>query len=253
MNQIGRNDRCPCGSGLKYKRCCLSKHERQSTTTTTLSPSMSVSSSGLLLDANGKVVCGSVDTFVRDSQDRIDAFMRVSSSIPDEQYGDILGRVIHNSPNYKLEKVIPQLFSRPNKSVWMKHLMTRKERKYLASLPDTITIYRGFEKPFFGKPRNMRGWSWSLDEGVARWFASRYCRTGREGIYVHRKGGRYFKGECTKNDVVAFFGRHGEMEIFINPECVRITDTLPVPEDFDYHKVFEKRETTINGPEWWEN
>jgi hypothetical protein len=23
MNKIGRNDPCPCGSGLKYKKCCL--------------------------------------------------------------------------------------------------------------------------------------------------------------------------------------------------------------------------------------
>jgi len=23
--KIGRNDPCPCGSGLKYKRCCLNK------------------------------------------------------------------------------------------------------------------------------------------------------------------------------------------------------------------------------------
>ncbi|MGY2490088.1 SEC-C metal-binding domain-containing protein [Cupriavidus sp. CP313] len=21
--KLGRNDRCPCGSGLKYKKCCL--------------------------------------------------------------------------------------------------------------------------------------------------------------------------------------------------------------------------------------
>ena len=25
MSAIGRNDPCPCGSGLKFKRCCLSK------------------------------------------------------------------------------------------------------------------------------------------------------------------------------------------------------------------------------------
>jgi tetratricopeptide (TPR) repeat protein len=25
MNRIGRNDPCPCGSGLKYKKCCLNK------------------------------------------------------------------------------------------------------------------------------------------------------------------------------------------------------------------------------------
>lgn len=23
--EVGRNDPCPCGSGLKYKKCCLSK------------------------------------------------------------------------------------------------------------------------------------------------------------------------------------------------------------------------------------
>lgn len=23
MSSIGRNERCPCGSGLKFKKCCL--------------------------------------------------------------------------------------------------------------------------------------------------------------------------------------------------------------------------------------
>lgn len=27
MPKTGRNDACPCGSGLKYKRCCLRLHE----------------------------------------------------------------------------------------------------------------------------------------------------------------------------------------------------------------------------------
>jgi len=27
MPKIGRNSMCPCGSGLKYKHCCLSKDE----------------------------------------------------------------------------------------------------------------------------------------------------------------------------------------------------------------------------------
>jgi tetratricopeptide (TPR) repeat protein len=27
MSQIGRNEPCPCGSGKKYKRCCLHQHE----------------------------------------------------------------------------------------------------------------------------------------------------------------------------------------------------------------------------------
>lgn len=27
MAKVGRNDPCPCGSGLKYKRCCFAKDE----------------------------------------------------------------------------------------------------------------------------------------------------------------------------------------------------------------------------------
>lgn len=26
--EIGRNDPCPCGSGKKYKKCCLGKDEQ---------------------------------------------------------------------------------------------------------------------------------------------------------------------------------------------------------------------------------
>ena len=29
MSKIGRNDPCPCGSGKKYKKCCLAKDEQQ--------------------------------------------------------------------------------------------------------------------------------------------------------------------------------------------------------------------------------
>ena len=29
--KIGRNDYCPCGSGLKFKKCCLNQAESQAT------------------------------------------------------------------------------------------------------------------------------------------------------------------------------------------------------------------------------
>jgi hypothetical protein len=32
MTKIGRNERCPCGSGLKAKRCCLAEEEARVTT-----------------------------------------------------------------------------------------------------------------------------------------------------------------------------------------------------------------------------
>lgn len=35
MEKIGRNDSCPCGSGLKYKKCCLGKDETVSVHTGT--------------------------------------------------------------------------------------------------------------------------------------------------------------------------------------------------------------------------
>lgn len=30
LSKVGRNDKCPCGSGKKYKKCCLPKHSRSS-------------------------------------------------------------------------------------------------------------------------------------------------------------------------------------------------------------------------------
>ena len=30
MSNIGRNEPCPCGSGQKYKRCCLVKSQKTS-------------------------------------------------------------------------------------------------------------------------------------------------------------------------------------------------------------------------------
>jgi len=31
IKKVGRNDPCPCGSGKKYKNCCLKKEQEQST------------------------------------------------------------------------------------------------------------------------------------------------------------------------------------------------------------------------------
>jgi len=38
MAKIGRNDRCPCGSGKKYKQCCLAKDEAPERTTFVAAP-----------------------------------------------------------------------------------------------------------------------------------------------------------------------------------------------------------------------
>jgi len=33
MSKVGRNEPCPCGSGRKYKRCCLRKNSTSSVKT----------------------------------------------------------------------------------------------------------------------------------------------------------------------------------------------------------------------------
>ena len=39
MNRVGRNDPCPCGSGLKYKKCCLDREPALSVVPLDLTPS----------------------------------------------------------------------------------------------------------------------------------------------------------------------------------------------------------------------
>lgn len=37
MSKIGRNEPCPCGSGKKYKKCCIGKKKVQNAATKTVS------------------------------------------------------------------------------------------------------------------------------------------------------------------------------------------------------------------------
>lgn len=36
MSKIGRNDPCPCGSGKKFKKCCIDKPEYRTAVVTPL-------------------------------------------------------------------------------------------------------------------------------------------------------------------------------------------------------------------------
>jgi hypothetical protein len=46
---IGRNDPCPCGSGTKYKRCCLGTEEDPQGAPKKMMPALVVLISGLVL------------------------------------------------------------------------------------------------------------------------------------------------------------------------------------------------------------
>jgi hypothetical protein len=47
MTKAGRNDRCPCGSGKKYKKCCATKHEKDRFTVVMVALLVAVLAGGL--------------------------------------------------------------------------------------------------------------------------------------------------------------------------------------------------------------
>jgi hypothetical protein len=54
MATIGRNDPCPCGSGTKYKKCCLPKHEREAALRkAAAAPPVAPAPSGWILEDDG--------------------------------------------------------------------------------------------------------------------------------------------------------------------------------------------------------
>lgn len=51
----GRNDPCPCGSGKKYKKCCLGQPSKPRTTTVTMDMGEPVSVKGVALSPSGEI------------------------------------------------------------------------------------------------------------------------------------------------------------------------------------------------------
>ena len=85
--------------------------------------------------------------------------------------------------------------------------MSEQERACLAALPDTLTVYRGYDR------RNRSGWSWTL-RGA--------CRVVREAILAtprERSAGRGRR--VAKSDIIAYFAERQESEIVVNPGKVR--------------------------------
>lgn len=58
MPEVGRNAPCPCGSGLKYKRCCATKEEQ-----TTIGSRIALSFVALMLIGGAIFLLTSLDEF----------------------------------------------------------------------------------------------------------------------------------------------------------------------------------------------
>ena len=86
-------------------------------------------------------------------------------------------------------------------------LMDAEERARLQSLDDPVTIYRGVTSY---NARNVKALSWTLDENVARWFASRFGEQGR-----------VYQAQIAKDDILAIFTGRNESEVIVDPKQLR--------------------------------
>lgn len=81
---------------------------------------------------------------------------------------------------------------------------------------EPVTLYRG------ALPRYRKGWSWTEDLDLARWFADRYADLGRPGrVYTTQADPHALLAHLTGD---SDFGRQGESEFVVNPADLNIRD-----------------------------
>lgn len=102
---------------------------------------------------------------------RLNAFLKVMNQMSHEQYWETLREVWTDSENiWQNQSTWEELLLAPIKG--QEYFMTAEERAYLASLPEVLTIHRGYNK-------SPRGFSYSLSKTKARWFANRFNQQGK--------------------------------------------------------------------------
>ena len=146
---------------------------------------------------------------------RVAVFAKLARKLSDAVYWKSLGELyIYTENIWQRKRQLARLFAsdRPHR----KQLMSAYERRYLAGLPNRLTIYRGSQS------KRIQGWSWTLDEKKAHWFANRWARLNFGKPHIAT-------GKAKKSDVIAYFSRRKEKEIIIDPSKVKIVQIGKVP------------------------
>lgn len=143
---------------------------------------------------------------------RLDKLKGVLNELTDGEYWKLLGQmyILTEIVSFQ-QKTVRDLFSssRPERE----KLMDADEQKILDALPDELTIYRGYDLT------NSKGWSWTLSEEKAEWFANRW----REASPERRRN--VATGRVRKKDVIAYFDGRNEKEIIANPQKVKVVSS----------------------------
>lgn len=129
-------------------------------------------------------------------------------NLPDSEYWHVLGFLLQATSRHAVEEDLLRqlLLDTPRSREEQHRLMSDAELIHLRRLPETISVFRGCG------PRNKRGWSWTLSRATADFFA----RTNGHGRAI------VLVGTVRKSNVLAYFQRSKESEIFICPEHVTI-------------------------------
>jgi hypothetical protein len=170
----------------------------------------------------------SLALMLHEKPSRLGALMEFASKMSDEEYWKELGDIwcqIENPSRYLV--MLPSLFIPKTRGTSKRHLlMDDQERAAFDSLPAKLTIYRGCAES------NSLGYSWSFEREQGEWFARR-C-----GLNTRNKSGALLLiGECQKVDVIAHFTRRNEAEIMINPDDVKIVETIVFGGDCEISRV----------------
>ena len=82
MRKIGRNDPCPCGSGKKFKKCCLAKEAASESAPGAVRPPLTAEIAALQqAAAGGKVVFRTLGVFILFSTAKGDAWVLESTDM----------------------------------------------------------------------------------------------------------------------------------------------------------------------------
>lgn len=105
----------------------------------------------------------------------------------------------NNDPNLSKSKLI-SMFKNADPAV----LMDESEYKELQTLDDPVTVYRGVTSH---NAKNIRALSWTLDRGVAEWFAHRF-----------NEDGTVYEAQINKEHILALFNGRNESEVIVDPK-----------------------------------
>ena len=145
---------------------------------------------------------------------RLDAFVKyVIDYVTPSEYWRLLGEIYTDSENIRQNyNAWEELLFTHAPAIKPKSFMPEEDYRAFKKLPAKLRVYRGVQSEFW------QGFSWTLNEDKAKWFASRYSS----------KTGLVTVGTIKKSKVLGYFNGRGEEEIVCHFDDVVIANQFNV-------------------------